>query len=88
MKKELSDLGFVFPDSEANFLFLTHPEHRASDLFRKLREEKILVRYFDKPRIDNYLRVTIGTDEQMDALIRCLKKLTGSSDGENGENRT
>lgn len=88
MKKELADLGFVFPDSAANFLFITHPAYHAFDLFRKLREERILVRYFDKPRIDNYLRVTIGTDEQMDVLIQCLKKLTGRSSGDIGENRT
>ena len=75
MKKELAKLGFLFPDSEANFLFVTHPEHQARDLFHALRQEKILVRYFDKPRIDNYLRITIGTDEQMDALCECLKKL-------------
>ena len=75
MKKELARLGFLFPDSEANFLFVTHPDHQARDLFHALRQEKILVRYFDKPRIDNYLRITIGTDEQMDALCECLKKL-------------
>ena len=74
VKRELADLGFAFPDSDTNFLFVTHPERKAKDLFRELREEKILVRYFDKPRIDNYLRITIGTDEQMDALVAFLKK--------------
>ncbi len=73
VKKELSALGFLFPDSAANFLFITHPKLNARDLFCSLRQAKILVRYFDRPRIDNYLRVTIGTDEQMDALIRFLR---------------
>ena len=53
---------------------MTHPEYKAAALFRQLRQEKILVRYFDKPRIDNYLRITIGTDAQMNALIAFLKK--------------
>lgn len=75
IKKVLSDLGFTFPDSGTNFLFVTHPQKKARDLFRELRRESIIVRYFDKPRIDNYLRITIGTDEQMDALVRCLEKL-------------
>ena len=75
VKRELSALGFLFPDSETNFLFVTHPKKQAEDLFRELRQERILVRYFNKPRIDNYLRITIGTDEQMDKLTGCLKKL-------------
>ena len=78
VKTELKDIGFAFPDSDANFLFVTHPEKHAADLFRALRQEKILVRYFSRPRIDNYLRITIGTDEQMDTLIACLKKLVRS----------
>ena len=69
VKKELGALGFTFPDSSANFLFVTHPCLKAAELFRALRQEKILVRYFDKPGIDNYLRITVGTDAQMDALI-------------------
>ncbi len=73
VKKELSALGFTFPDSAANFLFVTHPRFEASDLFALLRENKILVRYFNKPVIDRYLRITIGTDEEMDTLIAYLK---------------
>ncbi|MBQ6322499.1 MAG: histidinol-phosphate transaminase [Lachnospiraceae bacterium] len=72
-KQELSKLGFVFPDSSANFLFVTHPDLQAAELFGALRKEKIFVRYFDKPRIDRYLRSTIGRDEEMDALIAFLK---------------
>ena len=74
VKQELSGIGFSFRDSDSNFLFVTHPNRHAQDLFTELRQEKILVRHFAKPRIDNYLRITIGTDEQMDTLIACLKK--------------
>lgn len=74
VKKELSALGFTFPDSKANFLFVTHPVLPARELFARLRRSNILVRYFDRPGIDNYLRVTIGTDDEMDALISFLKR--------------
>lgn len=73
-KKELAKLGFVFGDSRANFLFVTHPEYQAKELFEALRRKHIFVRYFAKPRISNYLRITIGTDEQMDALTGFLKE--------------
>ena len=72
-KEEFTKLGFTFPEPGANFLFVTHPRLQARELFAQLRERNIYVRYFDKPRIDNYLRVTIGTDEQMDALFDFLK---------------
>ncbi|MDO5539285.1 MAG: histidinol-phosphate transaminase [Eubacteriales bacterium] len=76
-KKELAQMGFLFGDSKANFLFATHPDYPAKKLFEALREKHIFVRYFAKPRIDNYLRITIGTDAQMDALIEFLKEYTG-----------
>lgn len=69
VKKELAELGFTFGDSMANFLFITHEKVAARELFEALKIKKIYVRYFNKPRIDNYLRVTIGTDEEMDALL-------------------
>lgn len=81
VKKELAGCGYSFRDSAANFLFVTHPVLRAADLFRDLRKENIIVRYFDKPRIDNYLRITIGTDEDMDQLIAFLKKASRSAAG-------
>lgn len=71
--ERLRQLGFSFPDSKTNFLFATHKTVPAKELFEALRKEKIFVRYFDKPRIDNYLRITIGTDEEMDALIHFLE---------------
>lgn len=73
VKKELKDLGFSFPDSYGNFIFATHPDYKAKDLYEELREADIYVRYFNKPRIDNYLRITIGTDKEMDQLIKFLK---------------
>lgn len=71
--ERLRQLGFSFPNSKTNFLFATHKTVPAKELFEALRIEKIFVRYFDKPRIDNYLRITIGTDEEMDALIHFLE---------------
>lgn len=73
-KKRLAALGFSFADSKANFLFVTHPDYEAKDLFEALKAQHIYVRYFAKPRIDRYLRITIGTDEQMDALIGFFKR--------------
>ena len=75
VKKELAGLGFTFGDSMANFLFITHEKVAARELFEALKIKKIYVRYFNKPRIDNYLRVTIGTDEEMDALLSEEKSL-------------
>ncbi len=73
-KQALLELGFSFPDSRSNFIFATHPGCPARELFAALRQEGIIVRYFDKPRIDNYLRITVGTDEQMDALLAFLRR--------------
>lgn len=72
-KKELTKLGFTFPDSYANFIFATHQTRQAREIFEALKQEHIYVRYFPKPRIDNYLRITIGTMDQMQELIRLLK---------------
>ena len=73
VKGELRELGFVFADSQANFLFASHKDCPAKELFEALKKENIYVRYFNKPRIDQYLRITIGTDEQMDRLLEFLK---------------
>lgn len=72
--ERLAGLGFKFPESSANFVFASHPEHSAKKLFEELKKNNIFVRYFDKPGIDNYLRITIGTDEQMDILYSFLKE--------------
>lgn len=71
----LKDLGFKVIDSSANFLFATHSKCDAEDLFNKLKNNGILVRYFNKPKIDSYLRISIGTDEDMDKLIDVLEEL-------------
>ena len=68
-EKALRELGFSFNRSQSNFLFVTHEKVPARELFTALREANIIVRYFDKPRIDNYLRITIGTDEEMDTMV-------------------
>ncbi len=70
--QKLTDLGFVCTDSRANFLFVTHPEWKASELYQTLKDQNILVRYFNTPRIDNYLRITVGTDSQMERLYQVL----------------
>lgn len=71
---ELRNLGFSFADSKANFVFASHESIPAKELFEAAKREKIYVRYFDKPRIDNYLRITIGTDEEMKILSEFLKR--------------
>ena len=73
VKGELSALGFQFGDSKSNFIFATHPKMDAKELFEALKEKKIFVRYFNKPRINNYLRISIGTDAEMDTLLGFLK---------------
>ena len=72
-QKELKALGFTFQDSKANFIFAAHKTCPAKQIFEALRAKHIYVRYFAKPRIDNYLRITIGTREEMEQLIRFLK---------------
>lgn len=74
-KKALSELGFSFPDSKANFIFASHKTAGAKDIFERLREEDIYVRHFQQPRIDNYLRITIGTGEEMDIFLKKLKDI-------------
>lgn len=71
----LRRIGFKVLNSGANFIFISHRKKSAKELFAALRDMGILVRYFDKPRIDNFLRVTIGTDEEMEILCKTLEKL-------------
>lgn len=71
-KKELTKLGFTFPDSQANFIFATHEKYDAKELFEALKEADIYVRYFSNERIKDYLRITIGTKEEMETLISFL----------------
>ena len=73
-KQELAELGFTYTDSRANFLFVTHPEFEASELFEALKREKIYVRYWNSERIRQYLRITVGTRQEMESLLEFLKK--------------
>lgn len=76
-KEEMRGLGFTFPDSRANFLFVTHESVPAREIFEAARAEKIYLRYFPKERIDNYLRITIGTREEMERLLAFLREYLG-----------
>ena len=69
VKLRLTELGFTFRDSRSNFIFASHKCCPAEELFEKLKEKDIYVRYFNKPRIHNYLRITIGTDAEMDEFL-------------------
>lgn len=73
-KQELRKLGFSFGDSMSNFIFARHEKVPAKEIFAALRNQNIYVRYFAKERIDNYLRISIGTQEEMEALISFLKE--------------
>lgn len=78
-KKRLKELGFSFPDSMSNFIFAAHEKASASGLFEALKRQGIYVRYFKQPRLEYYLRITIGTDEEMEKLFAflegCLKDM-------------
>jgi histidinol-phosphate aminotransferase len=73
--RALSGLGFEVLPSLANFVFARHPSHRGADLAAKLRESGVLVRHFQKPRIEDFLRITVGTEEQCGRLIELLRSL-------------
>lgn len=73
VKGELRALGFSFEDSKANFIFASHESCPAAELFQALREQHIYVRYFPKSRIDNYLRITVGTRPEMEKFLGFLK---------------
>lgn len=68
----IKPLGFTCLPSSANFVFATHKDIQAKEIFQAAKDAHIYVRYFDKPRIDNYLRISIGTDEEMDKFTEFL----------------
>jgi histidinol-phosphate aminotransferase len=72
LSAKLVALGFKVLPSSANFVFVTHPQMPAAELYRQLRQKGILVRYFDLPRIDNHLRITVGTPDEVQALSQAL----------------
>lgn len=75
----LHDMGFTVCDSAANFLFVSHKKLSAQKLLDELRQRGILVRWWDKPRIRDYLRITIGTEEEMKALCEAMKEIIGGT---------
>lgn len=72
---KLKELGFNVVPSSSNFIFISHRAVPAEEIFIKLKQQAVLVRYFKKPRIDNYLRVSIGNDTEMEVFIKALKKI-------------
>ena len=77
-KEQLARLGFVFGDSKSNFIFAKHPKYSGVELFDELKKAGIYVRHFSKPeKINEYLRISIGTDEQMQKLISFLESYIG-----------
>ena len=73
--QQLTDRGFTVLDSRANFVFASTERINGGELYKKLKKSGILVRHFDAPRIDNWLRITIGTPEQMQALMDAVDKI-------------
>ena len=72
---DLNALGFETLPSTANFIFTRHPQHAGAALYQALRDRGIIVRHFKLPRIENFLRITIGTDEQNGELVAALKEI-------------
>jgi len=77
--QQMTALGFTFPESATNFLFARHDSIPGKTLYQALRQKGILVRHFDKPKLTDYLRITIGSQEQMQALIGALKEILEES---------
>ena len=73
-KTRLKELGFIVPDSYANFVFVKHPDVEGQELFTALRQVGIIVRHWNTKRIDQYLRISIGTDEEMERMINFLEE--------------
>ncbi|WP_373186457.1 histidinol-phosphate transaminase [Halopseudomonas sp.] len=78
LAKRLGEMGFEVLPSAANFLFARHPGHDAADLAKGLRDQRVIVRHFAKPRIDQFLRITVGTEEQNGKLAEALRDLVGN----------
>ncbi|EXI71479.1 MAG: Histidinol-phosphate aminotransferase [Candidatus Accumulibacter sp. SK-11] len=73
--RALLALGFDVLPSAANFIFVRHPQHDAGELAARLRQRGIIVRHFRLPRIEQYLRITVGSDEQCNLLLQALQEL-------------
>ncbi len=77
-EKNLREMGFLFHPSGSNFVFAKHPKFTGDALFAALREQGVLVRHWNKPRIEDYLRITIGTQEDMEAVVEILKGIVSA----------
>jgi len=75
LNEQLAALDFNVVASKANFVFVTHQSETAEEIALKLREQKIIVRHFKQPRIENYLRITVGTQAECEQLISVLKDI-------------
>ena len=73
LSSELKNLGFTVVDSQSNFIFASPPDGDAEKLFNTLREENIIVRYFPGEKTKKYIRITIGTEEQLQRLVQVLR---------------
>lgn len=74
---ELRDLGFEVLDSQANFIMATHSDYNMKEMFEYLKTKKVFIRYFNLPRIDKYVRISIGTDNEMDRFLKEVKSFIG-----------
>ena len=77
----LRQLGFAVTDSRTNFLFVSADWISGGDLYRELKARGILIRHWDKPRIGNWCRVTVGTDKEMDAFLKCVTEIRNEGIG-------
>ena len=75
LKADLKGLGFEFQDSKTNFIFAKHESVSAQHIFTELKKRNIYVRYWNKPRISEYLRISVGTDEECDTLVANLRDI-------------
>jgi histidinol-phosphate aminotransferase len=78
LNRGLLGLGFDVLPSAANFVFARHPAHQGAALAAALRQRSVIVRHFAAPRISDYLRITVGTDEQIERLLQALSDILGS----------
>jgi histidinol-phosphate aminotransferase len=75
LRRELTKLGFRVLPSQTNFILVRPPRFAAKDWLQKLREQKILVRWFNAPEVEDYLRITIGTPAETEALVKAAKSI-------------
>ena len=80
--EKLADMGFAVLPSHANFLFAAHPKIAGKELYLKLKDKGVLVRHFDTPRLTDYNRITVGSREQMDALLTAAHEILEECDNE------